>query len=831
MLSIENLRTVFGSAPNGCLVLYPDAPRFTIAYANQVYLDAVRRSDDIIGQGVMEAFPESSWEEGSSTYLESSLQEVMAQRTAHRTPLFRYDVNNFETDTNEVHFWTCDTYPLLNDFDSIEYIVRIPTDVTQLIPENIRNGNAGNLQLKDSENPLFVNSPDAVFTVDLCGNFLTVNRRLVEITEFPEEELLKRSYKSFVHPTDQQLVADHFERARNGEIGHFEARALSARAKGSLLKVTYLPILINNEVTGVYIIAKDITDIKKAEKKLEAYNQRISNILESVTDGFLALDHNFTVTYWNKEAERILLKSREEAIGKNLWDIYPQAFYLKFYSEYQRSLAENVSVQFQEFLREINGWLEVTVYPSEDGLSVFFKDITDRIKGEEQLKQAKEQYQNLFDLSPLPNWVYDMETLAFLDVNKAAVEQYGYSRDEFLSKSLRDIRPAEDIKELLEVIKTDVITNHNSKSVARHVKKSGEVIAVEVKGATISFQGRIARLVLVIDITERLRAARELSISEQRFKALVQEGSDLIHIIDALGHFKYVSPNAHMQGLSRHIRVGDKAFNSVIEEDREEIVKAFSNLAKGECLKLPPFRYADQENKIHWMETILTNLIDDPAVEGVVANTRDITERINYESQIKESIERYNIVSKATSDAIYEWNLLKQSLKWSQGFEVLFGHDYSSSDADDRWLSRLHPEDKAGVLKFMNNAFRAKQPKITQEYRFRCADGSYKFVLDRSYLIYNELGKPIRIIGAMQDITERLNYIRKLEETNKKLTDISWLQCHVVRAPLAQIMSLAELLNYDEACGEKKELLNYLRDSAAELDEVVREIIERTEGI
>jgi PAS domain S-box-containing protein len=579
MLSIENLRTVFGSTPNGCLILYPDAPRFTIAYANQIYLNAVNRSTDIIGMGVLEAFPDVWSHTANTDHLQPALQEVMHERTVHKTPVFRYDVSDPETDQMEAHFWICHTYPLLNEFNSIEYIVRIPTDVTQLISEHVQNGTSGKIKLQDADNPLFADSPDAVFTMDLAGKFLTVNKKFVEIAEFPEAELLKVSYQSIIHPADLERVARHFDCARNGEVGNFEAAALSSNGKEFRLKITYLPIVLSNEVVGVYVIAKNVTEIKEAERKMEAYNQRISNILESITDGFVTVDHSFTVSYWNKEAERILLKSREDVIGKNLWDLYPEAINLKFYSQYHRALQENVSLQFEEYLQEVDSWLEVAVYPSEDGLSIYFKNITERINGEEQLIQAKEQYQDLFDLSPLPTWVYDMETLAFLDVNKAAMEHYGYSRDEFLSKTLRDIRPPEDVNHLMEVIKNEVITNQFAKSTSRHVKKNGELIFVEVEGATISFHGRTARLVLVIDITERL------------------------------------------------------------------------------------------------------------------------------------------------------------------------------------------------------------------------------------------------------------NYVRELELTNKKLTDISWLQCHVVRAPLAQIMSLADLLNYDEIAREKKELLNCLRNSAAELDGVVREIIERTEGI
>ncbi|MDB5020458.1 MAG: hypothetical protein JWQ28_1585, partial [Pedobacter sp.] len=517
MLSLENLRTVFGKCPETCLVMYPDAPRFTIAYANANYLEATNRTAvDIVGKGIFEAFPGTQVDLHKDSDIKTSLEQVLEHKSVHKSSLFRFNLPDQASSTNEPHFWISETYPLINDCGSIEYIVRSVQDVTQ------------------------------------------------------------------------------------------------------------------------FVSAKDITTISKAEQQIEAHHQRIANILESVTDGFLALDRNFTVTYWNKEAERILCKSREEAMGENLWSLYPEAVHKKFYSEYHKALSENVSRQFQEYLDVVQCWLEVTAYPSEDGLSIFFKDISDRIAAEEQLKEANEQYQNLFDLSPAPNWVYDVETLAILDVNKASLDHYGYSKEEFLRMTLTDVRPTEDLTEFMNVINKEVkpfmVSGGSSDHIklGRHKKKSGEIINVEVKGSNISFQGRVARLALIIDVTERMRSAHELSVSEQRFRALVQEGSDLIQIIDEHGFYKYVSPNAH-RVLKRVFKVGDKAFASVVEPDKQDVLHALNKLQNGECTKLPRVRCRDMNNEIQWMEITLTNLMDDPAVNGIVSNSRNVTEQINSE--------------------------------------------------------------------------------------------------------------------------------------------------------------------------------------------------------
>ena len=840
MLSIENLRTVFGSCPERCLVLYPDAPRYTVAYANEGYLQAVgRKAEDVIGKGIFDAFQLSSEDDSKNSDIRSSLKQVLEHKAPHKSQLFRYDLpDDLQSGNEKSQFWLCETYPLVNEFGSVEYIIRKPFNVTQFIGEDLNKSKQGKLLIGGTDGLLFHDHPDAVFTLDLEARFLSVNKNLIRIVGSNESELLGMSLWSFIAEADMQLVTENFEFAKQGDIRNFDAGVLDSSGKHYTLNITHLPIIINSEVVGVYVVAKDVTAVKQAEQELEEKNQRILNILESVTDGFLAIDRNFTVTYWNKEAEHILNNSRDMILGKNLWDLFPGAIHQKFYSEYQRALTENISVRFQEYLEEIQSWLELTAYPSEEGLSIFFRDISNRIQAEKELQEAKNQYQNLFDLSPLPKWVFDIETLAILGVNKAAIQQYGYSREEFLSMTLKDIRPDEDVPGFLQLIEEEILpgprrvdsTTHLNN--ARHKKKSGEIIDVEVNGSTIVFQGRLARLAVVVDVTDRQKSERKLLVSEQRFKALVQQGSDLITIINKEGYYTYISPNSsRVVDLNPPLQVGDPVFASLIPEDREKVLPVFSAVQPGECVTLPPFRCLDKNNDIQWIECTMTNLTDDPAVQGMVGNSKNITERIKNEIKIQESIEQYDIVSQATNDAIYEWNFKRHYLKWNRGFEILFGHDLSNSTDNDRWFKLLHPEDKERVVASLDEAFRLQEPKIALEYRFMCADGSFKDVFDRGYLIYDEAGNPMRIIGAIQDVTDRVEYVRNLEDKNKRLSEISWLQSHVVRAPLTQIMSLAELLDDDGLNPDSKQMLSCLRNAAAELDKVVRDIISKTEGL
>ena len=141
-----------------------------------------------------------------------------------------------------------------------------------------------------------------------------------------------------------------------------------------------------------------------------------------------------------------------------------------------------------------------------------------RRKFTDQIQRSEKRYSDLFQLSPLPMWVFDLETLAFLNINKAAINHYGYSKEEFLSMNLTDIRPAEDVAEVKRAIENALkIQSTNLKLVFRHRKKSGELITVETTINRLVFNERDAALVLVNDVTDRNRHIETIEKQNQAF--------------------------------------------------------------------------------------------------------------------------------------------------------------------------------------------------------------------------------------------------------------------------------------------------------------------------
>jgi PAS domain S-box-containing protein len=136
-------------------------------------------------------------------------------------------------------------------------------------------------------------------------------------------------------------------------------------------------------------------------------------------------------------------------------------------------------------------------------------------------------------------------------------------------------------------------------------------------------------------------------------------------------------------------------------------------------------------------------------------------------NEIRASNERYNIVSKATSDTIWDWNIQKDSIVWNKGIETVFGYTQEQvGNTSSWWFEKIHPEDSIKMSVKLYSFIEQKSENWQDQYRFRCADNTYKYVLDRGFLLKDKEGRALRMIGAIQDITKQ-----KEEEQNLKLLE------------------------------------------------------------
>ena len=195
----------------------------------------------------------------------------------------------------------------------------------------------------------------------------------------------------------------------------FEAVIVTAKNNERWVRCIGNVEIVNEKCNRIYGSFQDIHEQKENELNLKsiskdllkAYDEK-NKILESIGDAFFTVDKNWIVTYWNKEAEIILGMKREAILGENLWEIYADAHETNSFQQYHKALKTLENVNFEDYYATINKWFEVSVYPSQEGLSVYFKDITLRKEVDIRLIQANERFEKVTEATNDAIWDFDV---------------------------------------------------------------------------------------------------------------------------------------------------------------------------------------------------------------------------------------------------------------------------------------------------------------------------------------------------------------------------------------------------------------------------------------
>jgi diguanylate cyclase (GGDEF)-like protein/PAS domain S-box-containing protein len=216
------------------------------------------------------------------------------------------------------------------------------------------------------------------------------------------------SYMRVIHPEDRQRIEDLLDRTRRGEmVPPFEHRVV--HHDGEVRHVRCISRMIPNDDGNLfYGIVQDITDQKHAEENLQRLAARLSTTLESITDGFFTIGTDWTLTYVNGEAVRMLRIPHGQLLGRTLWELFPEAQGMGFEQRLRRAATERLAMSFDEYAAALGVWFEVRVYPSDEGLAVYFTDITERRRAEEELRASEERFKYVTRATSDAVWDWDV---------------------------------------------------------------------------------------------------------------------------------------------------------------------------------------------------------------------------------------------------------------------------------------------------------------------------------------------------------------------------------------------------------------------------------------
>lgn len=372
--------------------------------------------------------------------------------------------------------------------------------------------------------------------LNVAGRFLYANPDCCRFFGMTEEELLRKTYFELTYPDDLAQEEKYWKKLLNRDIEDFK---LQKRFINNLNQITWAQEKVSivedqrRDPKYLVLVIHNINDLKKAENKLEENIRYYQSVLENSFDGVSIVDVEGKVKYQTPSVERITGYKAENRLGQNAFSLIASEDLPKIQTIYSQLTSNQIteartivkSIRADKELRYLDLYVKnMLADPLIKGLVVNYRDVTDKFKIENQLIESEDQYKLLFLNNPVPVFIYDTQTLKYLEVNHAAVKNYGYSKEEFLTMTLKDIRPKEDIQKVLEDIARIEKGQEldNAPKIWRHIIKDGTMKHVEISAVSINYKGVKARMSIANDVTHIIENQEAMRQSEERYRHLVE---------------------------------------------------------------------------------------------------------------------------------------------------------------------------------------------------------------------------------------------------------------------------------------------------------------------
>ncbi|MBA2534041.1 MAG: PAS domain S-box protein [Rubrobacter sp.] len=666
------------------------------------------------------------------------------------------------------------------------------------------------------------NSSEITKIVDLDGTLRYANPAFGRILGYdPEQVVGTMNVLDYVHPDDLPHVREEASKAVDeGGVATNRIEYRFRHADGSYKWVesvgTYLPG--DKTVSGVVVTVRDVTKRKESEEKLRFQ----SRLLDAVGQAVVATDVGGKVVYWNRGAEKIFGFSSEEAMGRLAEDFGISENVLEKVAKSSEGPGTGTSWSGElTVLRKDGGSLPVLVTgtPLNDeqgdliGIICVCTDLTERKEAEEALKESEERFRSQSRELDLLHRVrsavapeLDVPSVLSRAV-QAVVETYGYTQlgayllegEELVLEHQFGYQGAIEripitrgvcgrvIRTGRPVLVEDVGTDPDFVGAIEGVTSEicvplfdeGETVGclnVESTGGLQLTQNDLRVMVAVgehvsVAVSRALLHAR-VRHSEERYRALTQNSSDLVTLMEATGIVRYQSPAiVRMLGYSPVELLGKNAFDYVHPDDLQRVETAYAeSLQDPSARPSAEYRFRHKNGSWRWLESVGTNLTDEPGVGSYVVNSRDVTRRKEAEDRLREAEKKYRTLVEQMPAITYMQEVSHPSESVYVSPQVMDVVGYTPEECTstpDLWVRILHPDDKERVLAEDARTNETGEPFI-MEYRQFAKDGHVVWIRDEATLVRDEEGQPLYWLGVQIDITERKRAEKALGDAEQR---------------------------------------------------------------
>ncbi len=615
------------------------------------------------------------------------------------------------------------------------------------------------------------NSHDGIMILNDAYRLTYVNDELCRISGYPPEEAIGQDFRKFLDEESKQIVAERYIRRQRGEKVPPRYEFNIIKKDGQKRRVEVSSAVIKNSVGEVRTVAQvlDITERKRAEEALQAEKNKLQSLIDAMEDGLTIQDKDYNIIYQNEPSR---ISSGGGRLGEKCYRVYEGQDKIcegcpvkKAFRDGKSHTAERRRVLPSG---EVTFW-ENTANPIRDAEGRVVacleigRNITERKRAEEALRESQEFSSSLLESSPNPTLVINADT-SVRYANPAFEKLTGFTSDEIVGKKApHPWWPEEHRKEMTAGLK-QAMARGSRRSERMFQKKNGERFWVEMSSASVKHKGKPAYFLLNwLDITER----KEM---EELYQTLTSSSPVGVYIAQD-GKFQFVNPQFQKYaGLSQDKLLGKESLELVRPEDRDRVRESAVAMLKGKRTSPYELRYTAKNGETLWATETVTS-IQYKGRRAVLGNVMDITERKRAEEALKQSKDQLRKMFESVSDGILVIDLNGVITEVNQRILEMHGYKSKGELFGKSALKLVAPRDHESITANMRQAIKEETMRGV-EYTLLKADGTeFPGELSTSVL-RNTLGKPVGHITIVRDITERKQAQEQLRESEERYRNL-----------------------------------------------------------
>ncbi len=803
----EHFQALFEAAPGAFLVLEPET--YTIVAVSDAYLlTTMTRREDIKGWRLFDVFPDDAddADANGAHLLRASLDRVRETGLTDVTGIYRYPIprpphlgGRFEE-----RYWNAVNTPVRGPDGELTYIIHRPDDVTALIRDvgEVRAGaeaadadaklrldvvlrsqelEAARTRLEQRTTHLRtaqrllgiglwsanLDTGEVIWSQEMFDIFGHDPRSFVPSTD---------AYRDLVHPDDRAAMAARlaaFEVGTSTELAiehravRPDGRTIHVRGAGELTITAAGRVL-----TGV---VRDVSDEVAANARLAEATNLLRIAGHAAKLGGWRADLRSGQVVWSEETAAIHeLPGVSEAALEHGIEFYAPEYRNRVREVFDACVRDGTA--YDEVLQLVTAtgrriWVRAIGEAERDAVGRIvavrgaFQDVSELVAARERLEGLSRRLHHTLETMGDAFYLLDAE-LRFVYLNAEAQRLLRRCEDDLLGRIVWDAFPEAVGTEFQERFEAALRTGQSSEFVAHYAP-------LDAWGRVRVHPGPEGLAVYVRDVT--LERAREEQL--RLLETAVGRMNDILLITDA--------PPPGTRELPRIVFV-NAAFVARTGYTAEEVIGRSPRLLEGPATQPEVIRQIrvsvevgrpvrceainyTKAGDLYWVETDIVPIVDGNGRRTHwVALQRDITERKAAERALELSEERFRLVTRATSEVIWDWDFATDTIWWNDNLLVVFGYDPSAVDPRSSfWVDGIHDDDREHILDLVRTTLAGRGTNWDAEYRFRHADGRLLTVVDRGFVIRDGAGKAVRMLGTMTDVTERRALDERLRQSQK----------------------------------------------------------------